>query len=339
MLHNPDAFNAQVLAGDIRRYREQGMSLDTIYQGAMDSSIPFPMWQEAVRLYDTRKKLIIETERKRKLRLKKTVLFFGVMILVGMFFTFLIFQNIDSIKSLRVTSIPETNPEVVLVVDTPKQQRVETISVPTTPTDSRFNAQVKTGDLELDFFGAGVDQKIFRSIFNADSFFSQMLGVYSIKSIKIAFDKNGDPVLNHFELQNENGLPYFLLSNTLSPFQFQNSTAFFHQNRVSDTLEKQLEYNSQDWEIFLDKIAFQDQVKGALSFSAEILVKNEKPHFRVVYDYPDNTKDSLLEVEFMPFTKGNGQRGIAFDREPNISTGFLGRKYPIRRRPVRRSSN
>jgi hypothetical protein len=337
MLHNPEEFNAHVLAGDIKRYCEQGVALSVIHQGAIANGLPETMWNEALRFYEIQKRALIEARYKQKSRLKKTILFFSGMILVGVFFTFLIFQNIDSLKSIKNSYLEPviTESEINLVS---KKQTVDIVipqALTKAPTDSRFNNEVSTGNFGVDFFGANDQQKIFRSILNADSFLAEKLGLYSVKSIKIAFDEQGNPVFNHFDLHNENGLPYFLLSNTLMPFQFQDSTVLFHQN-MAEPLDEKIKYNNADWGILLDKIEFDNQLKERLSFSAELIIKNEKPHLRAVYDYPDNTQDSILEVEFMPFTKGNGQKNIAFGRKPIISTGFLSKKYPIHRGPVRK---
>lgn len=341
MLHNPEAFNAEVLAGDIKRYRSKGVSLDEIHQGAMSNGIPDTMWQEAVHLYDLEQKIAFEKQRQKTRRTQKIIGFFVTMILVGGFFTFLIFQNIDTLQTrITLSTAPTTddNQPQPLSESTPKIEP----SIPTedlAPTDTRFNEQVSSGNLVLDFFGTGKNKRLFRSVTEADPFLKQQIGRYHIQSVKIAFDVDGNPILNHFLLQNENNTPYFLLSNTLSPFQFQNATTVFHHDKTTNTPQAETRSDINDWQMFLEKIDYQNQSKNNLTFSAELFVKDEIPHFRVLYDYPDNTKDARLEVDFMRFTKGNGQESIAFGRDPMVSTGFLSQKYPIKRGPTPKASD
>jgi hypothetical protein len=333
MLYNPEALSAEVLAGDIKRYLKQGVALAAIYNGAVSNGIPETLWREAVIILEIKEKDLERFHKKQKNRTQKIVLFFGAMIFVGLFFTFLIYQNMETLQSLNFIDRTATTTLVDEPVIPKTEVPIETV-VPkrTTSADALFNSAVADGSIVVDYFGVDDTYTIFSSVTTAQVFLEDLIGTYFIESVKISFDQNSQPILNDFQLQAEDARSYFMLTNTITPFQSQDLTLVFHEpdSLLATTIPN---YDTAAWEVFLEKIEFKNQSKKNLTFVAELFVHNEKSYFRVTYDYPNTELDSALEVDFIPFTKGNGQQGIAFGRAPKLSTGFLSKKYPMRSRP------
>lgn len=302
----------EILAGDIQRYLREGISLEEIHKGALENGISEDTWKTALEIQQ-------KTKRKKKKR-GFFSLFIVLLVLIGGGLLLTDSTNDSQLKG--DFAIPENKPE--------KKEEKEVFVYADTRFQEKINAKEITVLKKYD------QKKNIQTISDIKKFIvSEVPDFLNIKKIFFEFDKSGNVDRTMIVFWDRKSQEKIFLQNTERPYKIKQGVLY--ESTEKKTPPSQMLINTL-WEVLFEKIQFETFEKKNLTFDIEIYSREGKKYVRTSLLYPEEGKDSSIEVDFYEYQNVLKEDKIAFGKDIRISTGFFTEKYPIRKRPVPRSS-